>query len=123
MLALRTAVARHAVLKIADPLFEMLRSNAFRLMFMASKASIAAKAIVDMTGCARRDVVAIENEELRMVKCCRFPALLTVTLTAGSLEVAVNSVIWSCMASPAICTHHRVEERVGELCLLQCRKA
>ena len=66
-LAMRAAMAGHAILEVADPLPPMMSGDAVWLVFMAAVAGVAAGIIVHMAGRTGRIVIAVQLEETRMV--------------------------------------------------------
>ena len=64
-LAMRAAMAGHAVLEVADPLPQMPGADAIRLMLVAAIAGVAAGIVVQMAGRAGRVMIADQLEEAR----------------------------------------------------------
>lgn len=83
------AVALDTIVKLADTFLDVLPANVGWRVFMAAVAGEAAIVVAGMAGDTARVVVAIELEMLVVIKRCRRPFLLTMTLSAvaGNLLV------------------------------------
>jgi spore maturation protein SpmB len=64
----RASMALDAVLKILNALFSMFATDPGRCVFVASIAAVSTEVAVRVTRRARRVVVAIQHEELAMIK-------------------------------------------------------
>ena len=73
MFAVRAGVALHAVLEIGYAFAQVLRADPVWLMFVASKASVAACIVVNMARCAGHIVIAFQQEKPRVVELGRLP--------------------------------------------------
>lgn len=79
-LVLGAAMALHAVLEILNALLDMLSGHICQGVLVAAVAGVFLVIVVDVTGGARRVVVAIEEEQLGMIECRGLPAVLLMAL-------------------------------------------
>ena len=75
----RTAVALHTIVEIANAFFHVFTPNVGGRVFVATIASVCFKIIVFVTNNAVCIMVLIQNKIQRMFKCCRFPFSYTMT--------------------------------------------
>ena len=87
------AVTLHAVVKVANTLFEMFRADCFLPMRMASKAGIAVVVEIDVARLAGHVMMAIQDEKRVVLECRGLPPLLTVALRAIDADVLMEIVI------------------------------
>ena len=88
-----TAVALHTVFEILDAFLDVLTGHIRQRVLVAAVAGVLLVVVVDMTGRARCIVVAIEQEQLRMVEYRGLPAILLV---------AVQAIAWAFGVDPGL---------------------
>ena len=83
-----TAVAFNTVVKFADAFLDVLAPDVGQRVFMTAIAGVTAVIVASMASRTGNVVVAIKRKVLVVVKACRRPLLLRVTLKA------IASIFW-----------------------------
>ena len=81
-------------------------------MLMAAVAGVLPPIAGRVAGGASGVMISVEHEELCVIECGWFPAILAMTLRALGCRAAMNSRRWSGMTGEAILPDRRVQQRM-----------